>query len=99
MRATSEIAMNASIVQVLQKGLASRGFTPGGISPNDTMTLDKEYLERVDLGELLEMLVARREKVFHSGGVIGQEVSQKGYDDVVLAIEAVRAALQYFLPP
>jgi hypothetical protein len=74
-------------------------FGPGGISPHDTITLDRKYLETVDLGELMEVLVARREKVSHSGEVVGQKVARRSYDDVVLAIDAVRAALQHFLPP
>jgi hypothetical protein len=91
--------MNATTRHELRKELTSRGFTADGGSPNETMTLDDAYLDDVDLGELLETMVARREKVFQSTAVVGDEVAKKSYHDVVQAIDAIKATLQRIITP
>lgn len=90
--------MKSDIVEVLKRELAARGFS-GGTSPNGTMTLDDEYLNAMGLGQLLEQLVARREKTFHSGGVVGADVARQGYDDAARAVEAVRAVIEGLVLP
>ena len=90
--------MNAAIRHVFREELISRGFTPTGVSPNDTMTLTDEYLEEIDFAELFESMVARREKVFHSAETVGQDASRKSYEDVVLVIHALAAVMRHFLP-
>ena len=91
--------MNATTKHELQKELIRRGFTADGSSPNETMTLDDGYLDDVDLDELLETMVARREKVFQSTAVVGDELAKKSYHDVVQAIDAIKATLKRLIPP
>lgn len=91
-------AMNRAIKDVLWRELTARGFRADGTSPNDTIRLDQQYLDDIELAELFETMVCRREKVFGSSAVVGHDVSRRSYDDVVLAIEAIRVALRCFLP-
>jgi hypothetical protein len=85
--------MNPRMRDELKGQLLSRGFTPGLESPNSTMVLDDTLLDRVDIGNLLDMMVTRREKVFRSVEVVGQEAAKRSYDDVVLVIEAIEAVI------
>ena len=78
----------------LRTQLISRGFSRDGQAPNGTMSLDDAYLDGTDIGELLDQLVARREKVFRSSSVVGEDVAKRTYDDVVSAIEAIKAVLK-----
>ena len=83
--------MNNRILSVLQEELVSRGFETDGTAPNETMSLGASYLSEVNLVDLFETLVARREKVFKSGDVVGLEAAKRSFDDVALAIAAVKA--------
>jgi hypothetical protein len=73
--------------------LRARGFNEHGTSPNDTMVLDEIYVGDVDIADLLEIMVARREKIFRSQDVVGPAAAKAGYDDVVLVIEAIKAVI------
>lgn len=46
------------------------------------------------LGELLDMMIARREKVFRSVDVVGREAATASYDDAVLMVDALKAVLR-----
>ena len=90
--------MNVAIREMLEKELALRGFRADGASPNSTLILNREYLDAIELSELFETMVARREKLFRSADVVGKEASERSYDDTVLVIEALKAVMQHFLP-
>lgn len=89
--------MNSRCVDIVQRELRSRGFGDDGTSPNGTITLGREYLEQVDLADLLDELAVRREKVFYSVNVVGADAAKRSYEDVVQAIDAVKCALRRFL--
>ncbi len=57
------------------------------------MVFGDSYLRGIELADLLETLVARREKIFGSVGVVGQETARESYYDVVRAIEATKAVI------
>jgi hypothetical protein len=50
----------------------------------------------VDLGELLDIMVTRREKIFGSVSVVGQEIARQNYEDAVASVEAVEAVIARF---
>lgn len=95
--------MSPSIRDELKKELLARGFTiappsatdptEGFASPNDTMTLCDAYATALDLAELLDQMVSRREKVFRSVDVLGADIAKKCYDDVVIVIAAIKAVI------
>ncbi len=87
--------MSEDIRHELRSELLAKGFkghddmeAPGG-----TMSLTNSYADAAELAELLDLLVARREKVFRSVDVVGEEVARKSYEDVVAAIEAVKVVI------
>ena len=86
--------MNIALRDCLQKELALRGFSSRGEAPNCTMAIDDAYLDDTELGELLETMVARREKVIRSQNVVGPDVAKQSYDDVVLVIDAIKAVMK-----
>lgn len=57
------------------------------------MALSVTYLSEVALGELLDQMVTRREKVFRSVEAVGRSVAEGSYSDVVLVIEAINSVL------
>jgi hypothetical protein len=63
------------------------------------MVLDDAYLAAVDLSELFDTMIARREKVFRSSDVVGATVAKQSYDDVVLAIDAIKAVVSQLSLP
>ena len=77
----------------LRTELLARGFSAGLEAPNATMVLDDSYSTAADLADLLEVMVARREKIFRSVDVVGQATARRSYDDVVLVIEAIKAVI------
>jgi len=85
--------MSGSIQSELRKELVARGFSPSLASPNDTMVLDDAYATAADLAGLLELMVARREKIFRSVDVVGAGAAKRSYDDVVLCIDAIKAVI------
>jgi hypothetical protein len=85
--------MNASIRDDLKRELLLRGFDGGLASPQGTMVLDDIFLGEVEIADLLDTMVARREKVFRSVEVVGAEAAKRSYDDVVLTIEAIKAVI------
>ncbi len=85
--------MNARTADALRKALATRGFDARLMAPNGTMGLDEGYLAGIEIGDLLERLVARREKIFGSVEATGHEAARQAYDDVVSAIEATKEVI------
>lgn len=86
--------MKAALRDELKKELTARGFV-GGYAPNGTMGFDDAYLDATDLTELLDQMVARREKVFRSEHVVGVEDARKSYEDTVLVIAAIKSVLLF----
>jgi len=91
--------MNTATLDALRTQLVARGFDQKLSSPKGTMVFDEGYLRRIELADLLETLVARREKIFRSSGVVGQETASASYDDVVRAIEATKAVIGLLMLP
>lgn len=91
--------MNAHVAAEIMRELVSRGYAPDGNAPNGTMELGESYIRSVELGELFDMLVARREKVFRSTEVVGPDPARKSYDDVVIAVDALKTVISRLVPP
>jgi hypothetical protein len=85
--------MNSRIISELKKEILARGFRSDGAAPNGTMVLDEGYLAGVDLADLLDTMVSRREKIFRSSEVVGADVARQSYDDVVLVIDAIKSVV------
>ena len=85
--------MKRDTLALLQSQLIQRGYSTEGEAPNMTMTLGSEYLQTMAIADLFELLVARREKVFRSVPVVGEELARQSYSDVVLAIDAVKVTI------
>jgi hypothetical protein len=91
--------VSSSIQEELRRELVARGFSATLESPLGTMGLTDSYSTPADLADLLEVMVARREKLFRSVDVVGPDVAKKSYDDVVLVIEAVKVVLARLVLP
>jgi hypothetical protein len=85
--------MNSRVREELRKELAHRGFSADGASPGNTMVIDEAFLTEIEIAALFETMVARREKVFRSGDVVGLDAAKKAYDDVVIAIDAIKVVI------
>ena len=86
--------MNEVTRSQLLKELASRGYRDDGSAPNRSIVLDYDELSDVELGELLEQMVTRREKIFRSVDTLGKDAAMKNYDDAQRAIDAMRAVIK-----
>ena len=86
--------MNEVTRQQLLKELAARGYRDDGSSPYRSIVLDYDELPDTDLGELLDQMVVRREKIFRSLDVLGKEMAMQHYEDAERAIEAMKAVLK-----
>lgn len=85
--------MTGAIAAAVMSELRSRGYATDGTAPNGTMDLNEEYMRSVELGDLLDLLVSRREKIFRSVDVVGRDIANKSYDDVVIAVDAVKSVI------
>jgi hypothetical protein len=83
--------VNQSVRDLLRKELTSRGFSIDGAAPYDTMDLPNDLLDELEIADLLDRMVTRREKVFFSSNVVGEEAAKKSYEDVVKAIDSIKA--------
>ncbi len=86
--------MNRKILDELKKELLSRGFSAEGGSPHDTVVLPFAHMGDVEIGDLLETMVARREKIFQSQAVVGVDAARKSYEDVVKIIDAIKTVIR-----
>jgi hypothetical protein len=55
------------------------------------MGLTDSYQSAADVADLLEAMVARREKIFASVPVVGRDVAKSSYDDVAKVIDSAKA--------
>lgn len=87
--------MSEQIRHELRRELLARGFRGDSEmqAPGGTMGLTDSYMNGAELAELLDVLVARREKIFRSVDVVGEDAARRSYEDVVVAIEAVKAVI------
>lgn len=85
--------MSPHAKQLLLAELARRGYRDGA-SPNSTIVLDLAELEELDLGEFLDMMVTRREKIARAVDTLGKDKAHQSFDDAEHAIEAVKAVIK-----
>ena len=78
----------------LLKELASRGYRDDGSSPFRSIVLDYSELLEIEIGELLEQMVARREKIFRVVDTMGKDVAMQNYEDAQRAIDAMKAVIK-----
>ena len=93
-------AAETEIAGELRRELVARGFSEQLESPHRTMVLADIYETAKDLADLLDVMVARREKIFASVAVVGEVAAKNSYDDVLLVVDAVKAVIGCMtLPP
>ncbi len=85
--------MNAATRKRFEKELCRRGYSEELFSPNDSMGFAGTYLDEIELAELLDNLVVRREKIDKSVDIVGKEIATQNYDDVVIAIDALKTVI------
>jgi hypothetical protein len=85
--------MKREIVDELKKELALRGFTPDGYAPKGSLGFTDEFLESVGIADLLDTMVARREKIFRSQEVVGADVAKSNYHETELVVDAIKAVI------
>jgi hypothetical protein len=78
----------------LLKELAARGYRDDGSSPFRSIVLDYDELSETDIGELLEQMVERREKIQRSLDAVGKDVAMQHYEDAERAIDAMKAVIK-----
>lgn len=91
--------MNALILDDLKAELMARGFSPGGTAPNDTMSVDDGYLADIELADLFDTMITRREKVARSIEVVGVDAARASFDDVVAVVDAIKAVMAKLVLP
>jgi hypothetical protein len=80
--------------EMLLAELGRRGYRDIGASPNGTIVLDLAELGELDLGEFLDLMVTRREKISRSVDTLGKEKAHQSFDDVEKTIEAVKQVIR-----
>jgi hypothetical protein len=78
----------------LLKELAARGYRDDGSSPYRSIVLAYDELEEIEIAELLEQMVARREKIFRSIDTVGKDVAMRNYEDAQRAIDAMKSVIK-----
>lgn len=86
--------MNESTRRQLVAALAARGYRDDGSSPHRSIVLDYDELAETELGELLDHMVVRREKIARAADTIGKDAAMQRYDDAQRAIDAIKAVLK-----
>ena len=78
----------------LLKELAARGYRNDGSSPNRSIVLDYDELADIEIGELLEQMVERREKILRAIDSVGKDTAMQHYEDAQRAIEAMKTVIK-----
>lgn len=86
--------MKEWICALVRKELASRGYDADGKSPNGSIVLDYDQLAEIELGDMLDQLVVRREKIFRALETLGKERAQQSWEDTERAIDSLKAVIQ-----
>jgi hypothetical protein len=77
--------------------LARRGYRDTGASPHGSIVLDYTEMGELDLGELLDLMVSRRERIWRSVETMGKEKATHHFEDSEAAIEAIKAVIKKLL--
>jgi hypothetical protein len=85
--------MSSSVRDEFVKQLRARGFSDQLESADRTIVLADSYSTAAELADLLEVMVSRREKIFRSVAVVGEEVARRNYENTVLIIDAIKAVI------
>jgi hypothetical protein len=80
--------------EMLLVELGRRGYRDTGASPHGSIVLDLAELGELDLGEFLDLMVTRREKISRSVDTLGKESAHQHFDDAERAIEAVKQVIK-----
>lgn len=75
---------------MLRRELAARGYGETGASMYGSIVLDYAELADLDLGELLDLMVARRERIARSVDA----AATRSYEDAESAIDAIKAVIK-----
>ena len=86
--------MNEPTRQRLLRELAARGYRDDGSSPFRSIVLDYDELAETELGELLEQMVVRREKIARSVDALGKDTAMQHYEDASRAIDAMKLVIK-----
>lgn len=86
--------MTARVVSLLRAELARRGYRDTGASPYGSIVLDYDELAELDLGEILDMMVSRRERIVRSVDAIGKEKATQHFEDAEAAILAIKDVIK-----
>jgi hypothetical protein len=78
----------------LLKELAARGYRDDGSSPFRSIVIDYGELAEIEIGELLEQMVERRERIMRSVETVGKDVAMQNYADAQRAIDAMKAVIK-----
>ena len=79
---------------MLRRELAARGYKDTGASRYGSIVLDYDELADLDLGELLDLMVARRERIARSVDAVGKDVAHRNYEDAESAIDAIKVVIK-----
>jgi hypothetical protein len=86
--------MNETLILEILAELKGRGCSDEGRAPNGTMTMSNQFLRTVEIDELIDLVIRRREKIAHNFGEFDDEDARAAYDDVRLIVEAVEAVIR-----
>jgi hypothetical protein len=79
---------------LLLKELSAKGYRDDGSSPFRSIVLDYDELDEHEIGELLEQMVERRERILRSVDAVGKDAAMQGYEDAQRAIDAMKAVIK-----
>lgn len=85
--------MNAKTRTKIRQELVARGFSEDGVAPHKTLTLTDEALAAVSVGDLLDHLMSRHERIFRLMGFASREEAKPFWDDLSAAIDALKAMI------
>jgi hypothetical protein len=86
--------MKSNTLILLRDALSARGFQKDGFMPNGTMAFRDQYLAESSLGDLLDAMVTRREKLFRTAPAVPAIDAKNAYDDVELVISAIKEVIE-----
>ena len=95
--------MRDDVAKELVTELLARGFTTRGdfgvgpepthVAPQESVFFGDEYLLDIELGELLEIMVLKRDRASRAAPVVGEDAASAVYDDVSLVVDAIKAVI------
>lgn len=86
--------MSPRVQALLRAELARRGYRESGASPYGSIVLDYDELAELDLGEMLDLMVARRERVVRAVDALGKEKATEHFEDAEAAIQAIKDVIK-----